>query len=105
MHFERFTELFSIRGAVVPLDEALALICHFADEDVEPQAVIADLDQLASTLNATSAVELMAELFGPSGFTGNSFAPSRFATQTATLTTMIVSTAVHSAMKEEGSDR
>lgn len=73
VHFERFTELFSIRGAVVPLDEALALICHFADEDVEPHAVVAELDQLASTMSATSAVELMEELFGPSGFTGNSF--------------------------------
>ena len=73
VHFERFTELFSIRGAVVPLDEALALICHFADEDVDPHMVIADLDQLASTMNATSAAELIAELFGPSGFTGNSF--------------------------------
>jgi len=73
VHFERFTELFGNRGAVVPLDEALALICHFADEEVDPKAVIADLDQLASTITATNAVELMAELFGPSGFTGNSF--------------------------------
>jgi regulator of sirC expression with transglutaminase-like and TPR domain len=72
VHFERFTELFSIRGAVVPLDEALALICHFADDSVDPQAVISELDQLASTMSATSAIELMAELFGPSGFTGNS---------------------------------
>lgn len=73
VHFERFTELFSIRGAVVPLDEALALICHFADTDVHPNMVIADLDQLATTIRATSATELMDELFGPSGFTGNSF--------------------------------
>ena len=73
MHFERFTELFGNRGAVVPLDEALALICHFADEEGDPKAVIADLDQMASTITATNAVELMAELFGPSGFTGNSF--------------------------------
>jgi len=73
VHFERFTELFRIRGAVVPLDEALALICHFADEDVDPHMVIAELDQLASTMNATNAVDLIAELFGPSGFTGNSF--------------------------------
>jgi regulator of sirC expression with transglutaminase-like and TPR domain len=73
VHFERFTELFRIRGAVVPLDEALALICHFADEDVDPHMVIAELDQLASTMSATNAVDLIAELFGPSGFTGNSF--------------------------------
>lgn len=73
VHFERFTELFSIRGSVVPLDEVLALICHFADEDIEPQQVITQLDQLASTVNSTNAVDLMAELFGPSGFTGNSF--------------------------------
>ena len=73
VHFERFTELFSIRGSVVPLDEVLALICHFADEDIEPQQVITQLDQLASTVNSTNAVDLMAELFGPSGFTGNSY--------------------------------
>ena len=73
VHFERFTELFSIRGSVVPLDEVLALICHFADENIEPQQVITQLDQLASTVNSTNAVDLMAELFGPSGFTGNSF--------------------------------
>lgn len=73
VYFERFTELFSIRGSVVPLDEVLALICHFADEDIEPQQVITQLDQLASTVNSTNAVDLMAELFGPSGFTGNSF--------------------------------
>ena len=49
----------------MPLDEALALICHFADEDVDPHMVIAELDQLASTMSATNAVDLIAELFGP----------------------------------------
>lgn len=73
VYFERFTELFSTRGAVVPLDEALALICHFFDDSVEPQAVLTGLDELASTITAASAVELMADLFGPGGFTGNSF--------------------------------
>ena len=72
MHFERFTELFSTRGEIVPLDEALALIGHFADPSIEPNLVLSDLDRLASTISATTAVGLMKELFGPSGFTGNS---------------------------------
>ena len=72
MHFERFTELFSTRGEIVPLDEALALIGHFADPSIEPNVVLGELDRLASNISATNAVDLMAELFGPSGFTGNS---------------------------------
>jgi len=72
VHFERFAELFSTRGEVVPLDEALALIGHFADPAVDPNMVLGELDRLASTISATTAVDLMAELFGPSGFTGNS---------------------------------
>ena len=72
VHFERFTELFSTRGEVVPLDEALALIGHFADPAIDPHMVLGELDRLASTISATTAVDLMAELFGPSGFTGNS---------------------------------
>ena len=72
MHFERFTELFSTRGEIVPLDEALALIGHFADPSIEPNVVLGELDRLASNITATNAVDLMAELFGPSGFTGNS---------------------------------
>ena len=73
MYFERFTELFSTRGEIVPLDEALALIGHFADPSTEPQSVLSELDRLASSMTATNAVDLMAELFGPSGFTGNTF--------------------------------
>ena len=72
MHFERFAELFSTRGEVVPLDEALALIGHFADPAIDPHMVLGELDRLASTISSTTAVDLMAELFGPSGFTGNS---------------------------------
>jgi regulator of sirC expression with transglutaminase-like and TPR domain len=72
VHFERFSELFSTRGEIVPLDESLALIGHFADTSTEPNLVLSELDRLASTISATTAVELMAELFGPSGFTGNS---------------------------------
>jgi regulator of sirC expression with transglutaminase-like and TPR domain len=72
VHFERFAELFSTRGEVVPLDEALALIGHFADPTIDPRTVLGELDRLASTISATTAVDLMAELFGPSGFTGNS---------------------------------
>jgi regulator of sirC expression with transglutaminase-like and TPR domain len=72
VHFERFAELFSTRGEIVPLDEALALIGHFADPAVDPNMVLGELDRLASTISATTAVDLMAELFGPSGFTGNS---------------------------------
>ena len=72
MHFERFTELFSTRGEFVPLDEALALIGHFADPTLDPQMVLGELDRLASTISATNAIDLMTELFGPSGFTGNS---------------------------------
>ena len=72
VHFERFAELFSTRGEVVPLDEALALIGHFADPAIDPHMVLGELDRLASTISATTAVDLMAELFGPSGFTGNS---------------------------------
>ena len=72
MHFERFAELFSTRGEIVPLDEALALIGHFADPAIDPNMVLGELDRLASTISATTAVDLMAELFGPSGFTGNS---------------------------------
>ena len=72
MHFERFTELFSTRGEIVPLDEALALIGHFADSAVDPIMVMGKLDRLASTITSTNAVDLMTELFGPSGFTGNS---------------------------------
>ena len=72
MHFERFTELFSTRGEIVPLDEALALIGHFADPSSDPHMVLGELDRLASTITSTNAVDLMSELFGPSGFTGNS---------------------------------
>lgn len=72
VHFERFTELFSTRGEIVPLDEALALIGHFADPTLDPQMALGELDRLASTISATNAIDLMAELFGPSGFTGNS---------------------------------
>lgn len=72
VHFERFAELFSTRGEVVPLDEALALIGHFADPTIDPHMVLGELDRLASTISATTAVDLMAELFGPSGFIGNS---------------------------------
>ena len=72
MHFERFTELFSTRGEIVPLDEALALIGHFAESSVDPIMVLGELDRLASSISATNAVDLMSELFGPSGFTGNS---------------------------------
>ena len=72
MHFERFTELFSTRGEIVPLDEALALIGHFADPSIDPIMVLGELDRLASTITSTNAVDLMTELFGPSGFTGNS---------------------------------
>ena len=73
MHFECFADLFSVRGSAVPLDESLALISHFADQSVEPQSVIDALDQLAGTVSATNAQDFMTELFGPSGFTGNSF--------------------------------
>jgi len=72
VHFERFTELFSTRGEIVPLDEALALIGHFADPSSDPHLVLGELDRLASTITSTNAVDLMSELFGPSGFTGNS---------------------------------
>jgi len=61
VHFERFTELFSTRGEIVPLDEALALIGHFADPSIEPNVVLGELDQLASNISATNAVDLMAE--------------------------------------------
>ena len=71
MYFERFTELFSTRGEIVPLDESLALIGHFADPGIDPQLLMGDLDRLASSITATNAVDLMADLFGPSGFTGN----------------------------------
>ena len=71
MYFERFTELFSTRGEIVPLDESLALIGHFADPSIDPQLLMGDLDRLASSITATNAVDLMADLFGPSGFTGN----------------------------------
>lgn len=56
----------------MPLDEALALIGHFADPSLDPNMVVGELDRLASTITSTNAVELMSELFGPSGFTGNS---------------------------------
>lgn len=56
----------------MPLDEALALIGHFADSAVDPIMVLGELDRLASTITSTNAVDLMTELFGPSGFTGNS---------------------------------
>ena len=71
VHFDRFVELVGTRGSVVPLDEALAIICHFADPTINPSQVISDLDQLAEKTAATTATELMSELFGPSGFTGN----------------------------------
>ena len=56
----------------MPLDEALALIGHFADPSIDPIMVLGELDRLASTITSTNAVDLMTELFGPSGFTGNS---------------------------------
>ena len=56
----------------MPLDEALALIGHFADPSSDPHLVLGELDRLASTITSTNAVDLMSELFGPSGFTGNS---------------------------------
>ena len=71
VHFDRFVELFGTRGSIVPLDEALALISHFADPSIDPSAVIAQLDAIAEQSTATSPEELMLELFGPSGFTGN----------------------------------
>lgn len=71
VHFDRFAELVGTRGSVVPLDETLAIICHFADPSINPSLVVSDLDQLAERTTAATATELISELFGPSGFTGN----------------------------------
>ena len=72
VHEERFRELFQTRGGPVPLDEALAIICWSANSEVDPQSVLDRLDELAKQVTATTAGALMAELFGPSGFVGNS---------------------------------
>ena len=72
MHEERFRELFQTRGGPVPLDEALAIICWSANSEVDPPSVLDRLDELARQVTATTAEGLMAELFGPSGFVGNS---------------------------------
>lgn len=72
VHEERFRELFQTRGGPVALDEALAIICWSANSEVHPQSVLDRLDELADEVTATTAVELMVELFGPSGFVGNS---------------------------------
>ena len=72
MHEERFRELFQTRGGPVPLDEALAIICWSANSEVDPPSVLDRLDELAKQVTATTAEALMAELFGSSGFVGNS---------------------------------
>ena len=72
VHFDRFVELVGTRGAGVPLDEALAIICHFADPAVQPSQVLSELDRIAENMASSSAKDAMTELFGPSGFTGNS---------------------------------
>ena len=72
VHEERFRELFQTRGGPVPLDEALAIICWSANSEVDPQSVLDRLDELAKQVTATTAEVLMVELFGPSGFVGNS---------------------------------
>jgi regulator of sirC expression with transglutaminase-like and TPR domain len=72
VHEERFRELFQTRGGPVPLDEALAIICWSANSEVDPPSVLDRLDELAKQVTATTAEALMAELFGSSGFVGNS---------------------------------
>jgi regulator of sirC expression with transglutaminase-like and TPR domain len=72
VHEERFRELFQTRGGPVPLDEALAIICWSANSEVDPPSVLNRLDELAKQVTATTAEALMAELFGSSGFVGNS---------------------------------
>jgi regulator of sirC expression with transglutaminase-like and TPR domain len=72
VHEERFRELFQTRGGPVPLDEALAIICWSANSEVDPPSVLDRLDELAQQVTATTAEALMAELFGSSGFVGNS---------------------------------
>lgn len=72
MHEERFREMFQTRGGLVPLDEALAIICWSANSAVDPLSVLERLDELAQELSATTAEGIVAELFGQSGFVGNS---------------------------------
>ena len=72
VHEERFRELFQTRGGPVPLDAALAIICWSANSEVDPQSVLDRLDELAKQVTATTVEVLMVELFGPSGFVGNS---------------------------------
>jgi regulator of sirC expression with transglutaminase-like and TPR domain len=72
VHEERFRELFQTRGGPVPLDEALAIICWSANSEVDPPSLLDRLDELAKQVTATTAEALMAELFGSSGFVGNS---------------------------------
>ena len=49
----RFAALVESRGETIPLDEAAALIAQCADPNVEPDAVIAQLDGLAETAPGT----------------------------------------------------
>jgi regulator of sirC expression with transglutaminase-like and TPR domain len=72
VHEERFREMFQTRGGPVPLDEALAIISWSANSAVEPPSVLDRLDEVAKQVTATTAEALMGELFGPSGFVGNS---------------------------------
>lgn len=72
VHEERFREMFQIRGGPVPLDEALAILCWSANSAVDPASILNQLDELAQQVSATTAEALMADLFGPSGFVGNS---------------------------------
>ena len=67
VHFDRFVELVGTRGAAVPLDEALAIICHFADPAVQPSQVLSELDRIAEKMVSSSAKDAMTELFGGFG--------------------------------------
>ena len=64
----RFAALVKSRGETIPLDEAATLIAQCADPNLEPDAVLAQLDVLAETCPGYTLDALLPHLFGRGGF-------------------------------------
>ncbi len=67
----RFSELLSMDEDGFPLDQACLLIAAHARPDIDIAALLGQLDQLAADFSGGGRDELMARLFGPGRFTGN----------------------------------
>jgi regulator of sirC expression with transglutaminase-like and TPR domain len=53
-----------------PLDQALALVAAAGRPQVDPDALVAELDSLAASIEGDSAARICAELFSPDGSIG-----------------------------------